>query len=62
MGCRKVRESNEILDKVAGGPGFEPGPSGPEPEVLPLNYPPVGKWAGEECRKPRGAPPTAPDS
>ena len=26
---------------VAGGPGFEPGLSGPEPEVLPLNYPPA---------------------
>src|SRR5512132_1924012 len=27
---------------LAGGPGFEPGLSGPEPEVLPLNYPPRG--------------------
>lgn len=26
---------------MAGGPGFEPGLPGPEPEVLPLNYPPV---------------------
>ncbi len=27
---------------LAGGPGFEPGLSGSEPLVLPLNYPPVG--------------------
>ena len=25
---------------LAGGPGFEPGLLGPEPRVLPLNYPP----------------------
>lgn len=25
---------------LAGGPGFEPGLTGPEPVVLPLNYPP----------------------
>lgn len=25
---------------MAGGPGFEPGLPGPEPGVLPLNYPP----------------------
>lgn len=26
---------------LAGGPGFEPGLTGPEPAVLPLNYPPM---------------------
>ncbi len=26
---------------LAGGPGFEPGLSGSEPLVLPLNYPPL---------------------
>lgn len=31
---------------MAGGPGFEPGLLGPEPRVLPLNYPP----AGSDCR------------
>ena len=28
---------------MAGGPGFEPGLPGPEPGVLPLNYPPFQK-------------------
>ena len=28
---------------MAGGPGFEPGLPGPEPGVLPLNYPPSQK-------------------
>jgi hypothetical protein len=28
--------------RLAGGPGFEPGLLGPEPRVLPLNYPPNG--------------------
>ena len=28
--------------EMAGGPGFEPGLSGSEPLVLPLNYPPPG--------------------
>ena len=27
---------------MAGGPGFEPGLTGSEPVVLPLNYPPSG--------------------
>jgi hypothetical protein len=31
---------------LAGGPGFEPRPLGPEPRVLPLNYPPVGAGSG----------------
>lgn len=26
---------------MAGGPGFEPELLGPEPRVLPLNYPPI---------------------
>ncbi len=26
---------------MAGGPGFEPRLTGPEPDVLPLNYPPI---------------------
>ncbi len=30
----------EVFMKVAGGPGFEPELLGPEPRVLPLNYPP----------------------
>ena len=30
---------------MAGGPGFEPGPRGSEPRVLPLNYPPIRKTA-----------------
>jgi hypothetical protein len=33
---------NEV---VAGGPGFEPGLRGPEPRVLPLNYPPMRREA-----------------
>ncbi len=42
-----VREPSACISGVvAGGPGFEPGPSGPEPEVLPLNYPPAGKPVG----------------
>lgn len=28
---------------MAGGPGFEPGLTGSEPVVLPLNYPPAGR-------------------
>lgn len=28
------------IEKMAGGPGFEPRLPGPEPGVLPLNYPP----------------------
>lgn len=31
---------------MAGGPGFEPELPGPEPGVLPLNYPPVYFYAG----------------
>ena len=31
---------------MAGGPGFEPRLSGPEPEVLPLNYPPKRPMIG----------------
>ena len=34
----KINNKNSL----AGGPGFEPGLSGSEPLVLPLNYPPVG--------------------
>lgn len=32
--------NREGMTGLAGGPGFEPGLSGSEPEVLPLNYPP----------------------
>ncbi len=31
-----------ILKTLVGRPGFEPGPFGSEPKVLPLNYPPPG--------------------
>ena len=34
---------------LAGGPGFEPGLLGPEPRVLPLNYPPGGRLAAGPC-------------
>jgi hypothetical protein len=33
----------ELIDVLAGGPGFEPGLHGSEPRVLPLNYPPTHK-------------------
>jgi Cupin domain len=32
--------------RLAGGPGFEPGLLGPEPRVLPLNYPPTATDEG----------------
>lgn len=32
---------NQTVTWLAGGPGFEPGLLGPEPRVLPLNYPPT---------------------
>ena len=35
-GARQLRS----VPKMAGGPGFEPGLSGSEPLVLPLNHPP----------------------
>lgn len=40
-----------ILILLAGGPGFEPGLSGPEPEVLPLNYPPCGMDGASSTRR-----------
>ena len=44
-------------DHVAGGPGFEPRLPGPEPGVLPLNYPP--SHSGERgITTPRAAPAT----
>lgn len=35
------QDRNAPQRKVAGGPGFEPELLGPEPRVLPLNYPPI---------------------
>lgn len=32
-----------MMNNLAGRPGFEPGLSSPEPEVLPLNYLPIVK-------------------
>src|SRR4051812_30607051 len=37
---------------VAGGPGFEPRLPGPEPGVLPLNYPPTAQRDEEITRPP----------
>jgi hypothetical protein len=33
-------EQFSYVNEMAGGPGFEPELPGPEPGVLPLNYPP----------------------
>ena len=33
-------EQSSYVNEMAGGPGFEPELPGPEPGVLPLNYPP----------------------
>ncbi len=49
------RFSNDDEDgrsELAGGPGFEPGLSGSEPLVLPLNYPPSGAGAGAAAGRP----------
>ena len=35
---------------MAGGPGFEPGLSGSEPLVLPLNYPPKQEEGHHLCQ------------
>ena len=50
---------------LAGGPGFEPGLLGPEPRVLPLNYPPrtarrgIGRGLGL-VKQPAGRVPASP--
>ena len=38
---RKCPKNRDLSASVAGGPGFEPRLPGPEPGVLPLNYPPA---------------------
>ncbi len=55
-GRKPVRRSRPN-GRLAGGPGFEPGLLGPEPRVLPLNYPPAGRAerAVIEVRKAPGA-------
>src|SRR3546814_15507206 len=47
----------DLFMNLAGGPGFEPGLHGPEPRVLPLNYPPAARRSeerrvGKECVSP----------
>ena len=42
-----MKKKNNKKDEkgVAGGPGFEPRLPGPEPGVLPLNYPPLKTYS-----------------
>jgi hypothetical protein len=44
--ARPAETWESAVDWDAGGPGFEPGLTGSEPRVLPLNYPPIqaGRW------------------
>ncbi len=49
--CLKVKSySHRRVEELAGEPGFEPSLPGPEPDVLPLDYPPVTD--GEMCISP----------
>ena len=40
-GARSASNSTDSLSLLVGVPGIEPGPHGPQPRILPLNYTPV---------------------
>jgi hypothetical protein len=50
--AESCERDGDMVDTLAGAPGFEPGITGPKPVALPLGYAPVNREA--ECTPPPG--------